>query len=98
MNVKNNIICLLIVLLVSVFFFQDFLLHDKLPITSADPAIKFWHNVKNAKQIQLGNIPLWDNTSGVGRSVFANDIFGSAFSAVPLFMWSKTEYHGFTRG
>jgi hypothetical protein len=78
--------------LISIFFFQDFLLHDKLPITSADPAIKFWHNVKNAKLIQSGNIPLWDNTSGVGRNVFANDIFGSGFSAILLFISLFDDY------
>ena len=83
---KNNIIRLLIVLLVSIFFFQDFLFYDKLPITSGDPAIKFWNHDRNANYLESGIMPLWDNTSSAGRSVFASDIFASGFSAVALFI------------
>ncbi|MEW5949890.1 MAG: YfhO family protein [Thermodesulfobacteriota bacterium] len=86
MGIKEAMLTILIVFAVSVLFFSDFLLYDKLPITSCDPAIKFWGFHRNANLINSGFLPLWDNTSGVGRSVFAHDILGSAFSAPALFI------------
>jgi len=82
----NNSIVFVTVLFISIVFFSDFIFFDKLPATSGDPAIKYWHYLDSAKEIQSNRLSIWEDKASVGRSVFANDIFKTPFSGTALFI------------
>ena len=68
-----------VILFLDVFF-------DKYPVTSADPAIKYWSAVYNSQNISNGNFTLWNKNAGVGQSVFFSSILHSPFSALAIFL------------
>jgi len=73
-------------LFLSSFLFFDTIFFDKYPVTSADPAIKYWSAVYNSQNIAKGIFSLWNSSAGVGQSVFFNSILQSPFSALASFL------------
>ena len=72
--------------LLSILLFVDTIFYDKYPVTSADPAIKYWSAVYNANQIHKGEFPLWNSRRGLGQSVYFNSILEGPFSATAIFL------------
>ena len=76
----------LLIFLITCLFFRDYILYGKLPVTSGDPALRFWDIVYYAKQYQDGIFSLWDPRSSIGGSVFQNDIVATPFSLYAVFL------------
>jgi hypothetical protein len=71
---------------ISILLFVDVIIFDKYPVTSADPAIKYWSAVYNSQNITNGDFSLWSSSAGVGQSVFFNSILQSPLGAPSIFL------------
>jgi len=63
----------LILTFFTTLFFSDYLLYDRLPIPSADPAVKYHTWAGAADWLRRGIIPLWQGGSSLGISLFSAD-------------------------
>jgi len=62
-------------LFLSSFLFFDTIFFDKYPVTSADPAIKYWSAVYNSQNIAKGIFSLWNSSAGVLGKVYFLIVF-----------------------